>query len=308
MLGEIKYYFTIIIQTILFQHSVCLVNNKSPNRTYNLVFKPSGIKLKDVTKSYEETIFKKLFSSVPRRDRAIDNITIGFGCLDTNNEDINRDMKAGPTVLVGRSASGKSTLLRILSQTEEPDSGQICVKNSIVSAKPIIVDSKVDCYDTQKSVYRRIFDSFPMLSIDLQHKLNTEDQRLLKKDLIHEFSQRLGLFIDLHAVKPSDLTPSQVYLFGLICSSIESSITKDLCTNGTSNVIEIPYPVLLLDELLDKETYGVANKVGEGLLNLAQNGAIIVAATHRPEFLVNVASRVVTLSSGKILNIEYLNQ
>ena len=76
--------------------------------------------------------------------------------------------------------------------------------------------------------------------------------------------------------------------------------------NNDCTEIEIPHPVLLLDELLDKETSSIANTVGKGIQNLTRKGAIVLAATHCPAYLTDCADRLVTLSGGKILMNEIL--
>ena len=296
----------------------------------------SSIHTKDLTQSYPETLLNKLFSSVPRREKAIDNISLSFGHFDSFNQDnVEKDLLvntetcgSGLSLLVGRSASGKSTLLRILACMEEPISGHISlngysyrtdkiksgIKEEAILPKPIIIDSKPDCFDSKSSIYQCILNSIPDISIDIptqQQQVNKEKiVNSLKNSVISEYSQILGFTVDqLHSYTPSDLTPSQQYLFGLTCSSIESSFGGP-ATNiklNQDNVVEIPRPILLLDELLDRETSGVANKVGNGLFNLTKEGGIVIAATHRPQFLTGVAERVVTLSSGKVLKVEYLD-
>ena len=63
----------------------------------------------------------------------------------------------------------------------------------------------------------------------------------------------------------------------------------------------IHYPILLLDELLDKEHSNVCKRIGKGLENLASAGAVIIAATHKPNLLKNLACRKITLCAGKVL-------
>jgi len=69
----------------------------------------------------------KLFSSVPKREYAIQNINLSFGHMPTltsrTSSSIARDDDDGVTLLVGRSASGKSTLLRLIAGMEPPIDG-----------------------------------------------------------------------------------------------------------------------------------------------------------------------------------------
>lgn len=334
-----KAYPTLLLPVFLLYYCFCCEclpqppintqNLQSPLLSkYSVKFQPVSIKIDNITQSYPVTFLNKLLSSVPKRDKAIDNVSISFGHLDQTIVN-SKHNENGLTLLVGRSASGKSTLLRIIAQVEKPVSGQMYVNDhecfkedqshtriaapttTASAAKPIIIDSKPDCYDTKTSVYQRIFNSIPEITINIENQIySKENIKDLKETVIIEFAQNLGFTLDeLHSSTPADLTPSQQFLFGLACTCMESCFaSKLLFINEENKHIVIPCPVLLLDELLDKETSGVANKVGHGLLSLSQKGAIVIVATHRPQYLMNVAERVVTLSSGKILMTEYPNQ
>ena len=320
----------VLVNFVLFNLAETLSLSSS---NHIIQFKPSSIRTEAITQTYPETFLNKLFSSVPRREKAIDNISLSFGHFDSINEKkpLSETCGSGLSLLVGRSASGKSTLLRILAQMEEPKSGQMVLNGSScfmhnqqkgenshgiemsmneasVAPKPIIIDAKPDCFDTKSSLFQRILECIPEFSIDFQkQEVNQQQLESLKENVVCEYAQILGFTLDqIHSYTPSDLTPSQQYLFGLVCSSVESSFAANLKLNE-DNVLEIPRPILLLDELLDKETSGVANKVGDRLLNLTEKGGIVIAATHRPQFLTGVAERVVTLSSGKVLKVEYLD-
>ena len=61
-------------------------------------------------------------------------------------------------------------------------------------------------------------------------------------------------------------------------------------------------PVILLDELLDKEHPKVASKVVTGLGKFANSGGVVIVSTHRPDHWKHVPRREITLNSGCILN------
>jgi ABC-type polysaccharide/polyol phosphate transport system ATPase subunit len=63
----------------------------------------------------------------------------------------------------------------------------------------------------------------------------------------------------------------------------------------------IPYPILLLDELFDTEVPSTVEKCNKGITNLIKCGAVVISATHRPNYFTGMSSRVVTLSGGKVL-------
>lgn len=269
----------------------------------NYRLNPSHMMCDQLTHAYPVTIMNKLFSSIPIRDFAIQDITLSFG----HKEKIEEDGKRNSFILlVGRSASGKSTLLRMLSGDEIPASGKVFLNGSDLHnlgtptcraslPKPIFIDTKPDCYDNKFTVLERIQKAA---------KIDVEIFTSISQGLAEEFALILNLSHGQINGYPSELSPSGQYLFGVACACMESSSASLKDIDCDSTTIQLPYPVLLLDELLDKETSSVAHTVGKGLQNLSKNGAIVIAATHRPEYLKNTADRVITLSSGKILTNE----
>jgi len=294
-------------------------NVKTPYFSETVVrplLKPSCLVAKNLNKSYPITLLSKLFSSVPKREYAIRDISLQFGTPCSDNGDASSS--DGVTVLVGRSGSGKSTLLRILSGSETPHSGKVMlngqnlhssIKNSsdtnpcsrnLALLKPVVLDRKPDCYQESTSV----LDSVIQIGLTTSpNSFQMEDKtknivRLLAIHLLEllEMSER-----QLH-VSPSKLTPSEQYLYGIACACMKSMCAYAFSyDSGNSMSGVIPYPVLLLDELLDKEHNTVSSKVGRGLWKLTESGGIVIVATHRPDHWKDVPGREVTLNSGRIL-------
>jgi ABC-type polar amino acid transport system ATPase subunit len=276
---------------------------------------PSKIGANRLTQSYTETLFSKLFSSVPKREFAIRDVSLDFGWQSSEDRNGLEGCNLGLTLLVGRSASGKSSLLRIVSGQETPLYGTLTINGQHIynekdseqkSARPVIIDSKPHCYDDQFTVLDRIVKtSCKSLSLPKDESMN------ILQDLAREFAITLGLTKKQLSGNPSQLNPSGQYLFGLSCACMESS-----CSAVNLNMIEdmqnqkeveISCPILLLDELMDAEHSDIAKSVGKGLLRLTARGAIVIAATHRPQHFSGVADRVVTLSSGKVLLQDFPN-
>mmetsp|Transcript_14824 Transcript_14824/g.22449 ORF Transcript_14824/g.22449 Transcript_14824/m.22449 type:complete len:328 (+) Transcript_14824:41-1024(+) len=285
----------------------------------NTVFLPSSIRTENITQSYQPNIFTKLFSSVPKRERAVDDISVSFGHRHEYEDRF--------TILIGRSASGKSTYLRLLAMVEHPVSGNLFLNENEYSLrdtkeessvseslaerihkdpKPIIIDSKPDCFDSRLSTLERILASVPEpRSIECRERFTDDEMNELKQCVAMKFCEVMGLKEEQYLSTPDDLTPSQQYLFGLVCACMESSFEN--ISMNSDKVVKIPCPILLLDELLDKETYDVASKVGRALLSLTEMGGVVIAATHRPQHLTAAAKRTITLSSGRVLAVEYHN-
>ena len=286
---------------------VSLQNLFVPSAAYGHALIPSHIQCTELTQSYPITLMSKLFSSVPKREFAILDVSLSFGTgiksMDTfvsapKEQGIDN---SGFVLIAGRSASGKTTLLRILSGDEKPIAGKVLLNNSnlyqgtslgsILQPKPIFIDCKPDCYDNESTVFEQIknaagraFQVFPDL-ID---------------GLAEEFVNILDMSIEQINGPPSLLSPSGEYLFGIARACMQSTCAS-IREGEVSTQIKLPCPVLLLDELLDTETSSVSAKVGNGLMNLAERGSIVLAATHRPEYLNAYADRMITFSAGKVL-------
>ena len=149
--------------------------NAGKNRNVlEVQLKDSFIRTENITQCYPQTLVTKLFSSVPKREKAVDSISLSFGHQHEYNDRY--------TILVGRSASGKSTLLRLLALLERPVSGNLFLNGNEYSfqdnkegpnakvfftdkackvPKPIIIDSKPDCYDKKSSILQHILNSTP---------------------------------------------------------------------------------------------------------------------------------------------------
>jgi len=283
----------------------------------SLTFIQSKLECQSVTQIYPVTIISKLFSSVPKREYAIQNIDLNFSGTDMYN-------RSSFNLLVGRSASGKTTILRAVSGTEPPASGKVILngidlypssieyKNKdqlLPIPKPIMIDSKPDCFDKKTTVMERIIAAAPA-----QSELLNEQKDIIKL-VACEYSRMVNLSSGEIKGLPSELSPSGQYLFGIAIACMESSFStlvgrsfKDYTSYNNMMVgkaeIQVPCPVLLLDELLDSETSAVASTVGKGLHNLARQGGIVLAATHRPEFLKGLADQIITMNGGKLLTIK----
>ena len=262
---------------------------------------PSRVSLDDVTISYPETLMGKLFSSVPKRKHAVDQITISFGPDRSSGRDVDEVGDNMPTILVGRSASGKSTLLRLVSGEETPTSGTVAIEGL---AEPIIIDRKPPL-DDSKSVLGGIVAA----PKDQQRNNKSVEQVALY------FATTLGLTLDQLQSRPSNLSPSGQFLFGLACGCLCSVMPALPATVDSQTVPDIterslPGPILLLDELLDFEHSDVVAKCCPGIGSLVQKtGAVVIVATHKPHHWEPLEiRRTVALSSGRILAEEVLER
>ena len=83
------------------------IDYKENQNIHHVEWVPCNIELENVSLSYPVSLWRKLTSSVPRREYAIKDITL--------------TVKSGElTFLVGSSSCGKSTLLKLIQGTEKP--------------------------------------------------------------------------------------------------------------------------------------------------------------------------------------------
>ncbi len=252
---------------------------------------------------------QKLFSSVPKREYAIQDINLTFGQKDKDD---------GVVLLVGRSASGKSTLLRLIAGMELPTQGCVSISGHKITqllrdeeakevasrippwlkvrkvpqtsemsqpAIPVILDGKPD-FDDSLTVLERIM------------KMRPDDNMDQSELLANDFVNLLGLDGQC-SLLPSQLSPSEQYLFSIACACMVSVAPANNDHNDDEKGMS--YPILLFDELFDTEVPSTVEKCSKGITNLIDCGAMVISATHRPNFFKGMSKRVVTLSGGKVL-------
>ena len=269
------------------------------------------------------TLMNKLFSSVPKREFAIQDVNLSFGVtsalLSKETSAFSEDDE-GVILLVGRSASGKSTLLRLMAGMEYPTSGYIYINGHKVDdtmqmpmsveqgTTPVILAEKPDLDDT-RSVIEWI-QYFGLDNIDqcnrawkVDNESKEEETKEVIQSLAEDFASILTLSKEQCSSPPSELTPSGQYLFGIAAACITSvapSIVIQQNTEATP-LNNIHYPIILLDELFDTEHSSTVEKCNEGILNLIREGGVVISATHKPTYFTDMASRTVTLSGGRVL-------
>lgn len=269
--------------------------------------RPSCIHIDNVAQQYPVTLMNKLFSSVPKREYALKDINLTFGQKNDNNGVI--------SLLVGRSASGKSTILRLIAGMELPTQGCVSINGQTTAqlldgeattgvasgmpswikvgkiphcsaVQPVILDGKSD-FDDSLSVMQRII------------QMGGPDEYMAQLEVLaRDFVNLLGLNEEC-SLLPSQLSLSEQYLFSIACACILSvaPAIKKINDDGSG----IPYPILLLDELFDTEVPSTVEKCSKGITHLIECGAVVISATHRPNYFKRMSTRVVTLSGGKVL-------
>jgi lipopolysaccharide transport system ATP-binding protein len=180
---------------------------------------------------------------------------------------ISFELKEGDRLgLTGHNGSGKSTLLRVLAGVYEPTGGSLSVQGRIASLLDISIGMDPEASGLENIFLRGVLLGLSKTDIDK------------KTGEIIDFSG-LGDFIDL---------PIRTYSSGMsmrLAFSIATSVEAD---------------ILLMDEWLSVGDADFVKKAEDRLKALVNKTPILVMASHSPEIVKEVCSRVMRLEKGKI--------
>ena len=196
---------------------------------------------------------------------------------------ISTDIEKGDVVcIIGPSGSGKSTFLRCLNRLETPDSGQILLDGVDLT------DPRTDL-DRQRMKMGMVFQQFNLFPHMTVLKNLTMAPMLLKKESQQTAEQRAMTLLDRVGLAdrageyPARLSGGQKQRIAIV---------RALCMEPE---------VLLFDEptsALDPEMVG---EVLDVMKELAQSGMTMVVVTHEMGFAREVASRVLFMDQGVIM-------
>jgi len=190
--------------------------------------------------------------------------------------------KGEVVVIIGPSGSGKSTLLRSLNLLEQPTSGKVYFEGVDITAK----NTNIDQHRQKMGMVFQHFNLFPHKTI-LENitlapikllKLSNEEANERAMALL----KRVGLEDKAHSY-PSKLSGGQKQRIAII------------------RALAMEPEVMLFDEptsALDPEMVG---EVLELMQQLAHDGMTMVVVTHEMGFAKEVATRVIFMDEGKIL-------
>ena len=196
---------------------------------------------------------------------------------------ISTDIEKGDVVcIIGPSGSGKSTFLRCLNRLETPDSGKILLDGVDLT------DPRTDL-DRQRMKMGMVFQQFNLFPHMTVLKNLTMAPMLLKKESQQTAEQRAMTLLDRVGLAdrageyPARLSGGQKQRIAIV---------RALCMEPE---------VLLFDEptsALDPELVG---EVLDVMKELAQSGMTMVVVTHEMGFAREVASRVLFMDQGVIM-------
>ena len=190
--------------------------------------------------------------------------------------------KGEKIVIVGPSGSGKSTFLRCLNLLERPTSGQIIFDGEDITAKNVNIN-KV------RERMGMVFQNFNLFNnLTVMQNLTLAPVKLGKmsekeaKEKATELLKRVNL-LDKADVYPASLSGGQKQRIAIV---------RSLCMNPEMMLFDEP------TSALDPEMVG---EVLDVMKKLADDGMTMVVVTHEMGFAREVATKVLFVDEGKIL-------
>ena len=212
----------------------------------------------------------------------VNNLHKSFGHLNVLNG-IDEHIKPGEVVVViGPSGSGKSTFLRCLNLLEKPNKGEIYVDDELINAPKVDVNK----VRQKMGMVFQHFNLFPHLTVMENITLAPVKLKKMTKEQAQKKGEELLKIVGLS--DKADSYPVQL-----------SGGQKQRIAIARSLAMEPE--IMLFDEptsALDPEMVG---EVLDVMKNLAESGMTMVVVTHEMGFAREVATRVVFMDDGVVL-------
>mgnify|MGYP004540575337 FL=1 len=214
---------------------------------------------------------------------SVENLCKSFGELEILKGITENIEKGEKVVIIGPSGSGKSTVLRCLNLLEKPTSGSIIFEGTDITNSS---EKELNLMRQKMGMVFQHFNLFANLSIinnitlaPVKLKLMTKEEAEAKAE---ELLKKVGL-LDKAYNYPSQLSGGQKQRI---------AIARSLAMNPD---------VMLFDEptsALDPEMVGEVLNI---MTELADDGMTMVVVTHEMGFAREVASRVMFMADGVIM-------
>ena len=213
----------------------------------------------------------------------VKNLEKSFGDLHILKGITTTIEKGEKVVIIGPSGSGKSTFLRCLNRLEQPTSGQILFEGQDLTRMP---DKQLYAVREKMGMVFQHFHLFPHLTIRKNITLAPVKLGLMNQQQANETAERLlkkvGLS-DKAEQYPNQLSGGQKQRI---------AIARALAMNPD---------VMLFDEPTSAQDPEMVGEVLELMRELASEGMTMVVVTHEMGFAREVASRVMFMDGGKIM-------
>lgn len=215
----------------------------------------------------------------------IKQLTKDFGSLKVL-KGISTEIKEGEVVsIIGPSGSGKSTLLRCMNLMETPTGGEIYFKDQLMN-DPKLKDAAIDSIRENIGMVFQQFNLFPHLTVLENITLAPIKRGKLKEKAAIEkgesLLERVGL-LDKRDVYPNTLSGGQQQRVAI------------------ARALAMDPEVMLFDEPTSALDPEMVKEVLEVIHDLTEEQMTIAIVTHEMKFAEDVASRVIFMDDGVIV-------
>lgn len=215
----------------------------------------------------------------------IENLHKRFGKLEVlNGIDINVE-KGEIIAIIGPSGSGKSTFLRCINRLEEPSEGKIFIDGENILSK----ETNINKIREKVGMVFQHFNLFP-------HK-NVIKNITLAPIKIKNYSLEL-------AEKKADKLLSKVGLLDKKYSYPNQLSGGQKQRIAIARALAMEPEVMLFDEPTSALDPEMIKEVLDVMIELAREGMTMLIVTHEMGFAKNVATRILFMNYGKILEDE----
>lgn len=215
----------------------------------------------------------------------IENLHKRFGKLEVLNG-ININVEKGEIIaIIGPSGSGKSTFLRCINRLEEPSEGKIFIDGENILSK----ETNINKIREKVGMVFQHFNLFP-------HK-NVIKNITLAPIKIKNYSLEL-------AEKKADKLLSKVGLLDKKYAFPNQLSGGQKQRIAIARALAMEPEVMLFDEPTSALDPEMIKEVLDVMIELAREGMTMLIVTHEMGFAKNVATRILFMNDGKILEDE----
>lgn len=220
----------------------------------------------------------------------ISGLSKSFGAHEVLR-DINLKVHKGETVcLLGPSGAGKSTLLRCINWLEQPDGGAVYLAGQRIGVHPHrnlrMTDRDLAAIRTRIGMVFQHFALWPHMTV-LQNVMEAP-VHVLKRNKAEVRAEAETLLLRVGLADKIDSFPAK------LSGGQKQRVGIARCLAMKPDVILFDEPTSSLDPELVGEVLAV-------MQNLARDGMTMVVVTHEMNFARDVASRIVFMDNGQIV-------
>lgn len=198
-------------------------------------------------------------------------------------KDINLQIDQGDVaVIVGRSGAGKSTLLRCINRLEEISSGELIVNGHQVHQNGL----DVNLFRREIGMVFQQFNLYPHKTV--LDNITLAPMKVLGLSREDATSRAMALLEKVGIAEKASTFPAQ------LSGGQQQRVAIARALAMQPSIMLFDEPTSALDPEMTGEVQGVMKK-------LAQDGMTMVIVSHEMDFAIDVASRMVLMDGGQII-------